>query len=40
LTTGYARGTVFVLLGFSALTIASWALRPPDRRVHGASVGA
>ncbi|MEV5833890.1 DoxX family protein [Nocardia sp. NPDC052112] len=42
LTTGYERGEVIVLLMFTALTIASWALRPPDRRacsdeVHGRS---
>ncbi|MEV6134793.1 DoxX family protein [Nocardia sp. NPDC051990] len=41
-TTGYERGEVTVLLGLTALTIASWALRPPDRRlarllVHGRS---
>lgn len=44
LTTGYERAEVIVLLVFTALTIASWVLQPPDRQaradqlpVHGHS---
>jgi len=33
LTTGYALGEVGVLAGLTALTVLSWALRPPSRRL-------
>ena len=34
LTTGYDTGEVAVLAVMTALTVASWALRPPGRRTH------
>jgi hypothetical protein len=33
LTTGYALGEVGVLAGLTILTVLSWALRPPSRRL-------
>lgn len=33
LTTGYALGEVGVLAIFTILTVLSWGLRPPSRRV-------
>ncbi len=33
LTTGYARGEVGLLAGLTVLTVLSWALRPPSRRM-------
>lgn len=35
LTTGYAVGEVGVLAVLTALTVLSWALRPPSRRIWG-----
>lgn len=34
LTTGYDRAEVGLLAVLTALTVLSWALRPPSRRVH------
>jgi hypothetical protein len=34
LTTGYDRGEVLILAVLTALTVLSWALRPPSRRTH------
>jgi hypothetical protein len=34
LTTGYALGEVGLLAVLTALTVMSWALRPPSRRTH------
>jgi DoxX-like family len=39
LTTGYGVGEVGVLAVMTALTVLSWALRPPSRRAHGAADG-
>lgn len=33
LAAGYARGEVVLLAVFTGLTVVSWALRPPERRV-------
>lgn len=33
LTTGYDRGEVVLLIILTAATVASWALRPPSRRI-------
>jgi hypothetical protein len=33
LASGYARGEVLLLAGFTALTVMSWALRPAGRRI-------
>ena len=33
LTTGYALGEVGLLAVLTALTVLSWALRPPSRRI-------
>jgi hypothetical protein len=38
LATGYALGEVAVLAVITALTVLSWALRPPSRRTHHVSV--
>ena len=38
-TTGYDTGEVGVLAVMTALTVVSWALRPPSRRTHAASPG-
>ncbi|WP_327140149.1 DoxX family protein [Nocardia sp. NBC_01327] len=35
LTTGYALGELWILSVLTVLTVASWALRPDDRRVPG-----
>lgn len=37
LTVGYARGEVAVLAVLAALTVVSWALRPPGRRIPPAN---
>ena len=37
LTTGYALGEVGLLAAMTALTVTSWALRPPSRRTGGRS---
>ncbi len=34
LYTGYALGEVWVLVTLTVLTVLSWALRPPGRRLH------
>ncbi|MER6949998.1 DoxX family protein [Nonomuraea sp. NPDC000554] len=34
LTTGYDRGEVWLLAILAVLTVLSWALRPPSRRMH------
>jgi hypothetical protein len=34
LTTGYALGELPLLVALTALTVLSWALRPPSRRTH------
>ena len=33
LTTGYALGELWILTALTALTVLSWALRPPSRRI-------
>jgi hypothetical protein len=40
LTTGYDLGEVGLLAVMTALTVLSWALRPPSRRVHHFATGA
>jgi hypothetical protein len=40
LTTGYDLGEVGLLAVMTALTVLSWALRPPSRRVHHFETGA
>lgn len=37
LTTGYGLGEVGLLAAMTALTVTSWALRPPSRRTSGRS---
>jgi hypothetical protein len=39
LTTGYALGEVGLLAVMTALTVLSWALRPPSRRMHSVAAG-
>jgi hypothetical protein len=34
LTTGYDLGELPLLIALTALTVLSWALRPPSRRTH------
>jgi hypothetical protein len=38
LSAGYDRGKVGVLVVITALTVASWMLRPPSRRTHTSTV--
>jgi len=40
LTTGYDLGEVGLLAVMTALTVLSWALRPPSRRIHHVAAGA
>jgi DoxX-like family len=40
LTTGYDLGEVGLLAVMTALTVLSWALRPPSRRTHRFAAGA
>jgi hypothetical protein len=39
LVSGYARGEVFLLAGFTALTVISWATRPANRQVSTRQTG-
>ena len=40
LTTGYDLGEVGLLAVMATLTVLSWALRPPSRRMHHVAAGA
>ena len=40
LTTGYDLGEVGLLAVMTTLTVLSWALRPPSRRIHHVAAGA